>query len=111
MSSVRKLAFLAGFLLLAAFGMAACSDHGVIEEEKFALIYTDLLVAQDSLGADTLSTSRILAGLYEKYDITAESYRYTVESYNAKPERWNLFFEKVYAELERRRNELLKMDK
>ena len=108
MSGLHRLGYLAVFLLLAVFGLAACGDQGVIEEEQFALIYTDLLVAQDSLGSDTLTTSRILAGLYEKYDITAESYRYTIESYNAKPERWNLFFEKVYAELERRRNELLK---
>jgi hypothetical protein len=71
-----------------------------MSEEKFVSFYTDMVIAQDSLGTSTAATKKIRENLYKKYDINEEMYRQTIDFYNKDPQKWEEFFDKVIKNLE-----------
>ena len=73
-----------------------------IPEEKFVNYYIDLAVAQDSLGRGIPATQKILIALDTKYNVTREQYNRTLKYYNDNPEKWELFYDKVIPELQKR---------
>jgi hypothetical protein len=90
---------------LAAF--VACSEGETIDEATFVEFYADLALMQDTIGYNVEATDSALAILYERYDVSPETYRNTVDYYNKTQEAWKKFFDKVLAELERRRDDAI----
>ncbi len=74
-----------------------------IPEGKFVNYYIDLVTAQDTLGKDVPATEKILVSLDTKYSVTREQYDKTLKYYNENPEKWELFYDKVTAELQKRK--------
>ena len=94
------------FILLATLtiGFAAfvfyATNVKTIEQDTFIKLYTDYLVAQDSLGNDVASSIKIREQLYKKYSVTEEEYLSTINEYNSDPKKWAEFFGKVMENLE-----------
>jgi hypothetical protein len=82
-------------LLLAAPG---CERYGLLEEDRFVVIYADILIA-----SDTTSVNQAREQAFKKHNITEEEYQNTVEYYNNNPEEWEFFFNKVIAHIEEER--------
>src|SRR4030042_5130698 len=82
-------------LFIILFLFYGCRDRNIIEEEKFVIIYSDLLIATDSTTVDSAKT-----GVFKRYDISGEKYEKTVEYYNSNPQKWEEFFNKVIAHIE-----------
>ncbi|MDP3149505.1 MAG: DUF4296 domain-containing protein [Ignavibacteria bacterium] len=94
------------FILLAALtiGFAAIifymTNVKTIEQDTFVKLYTDYLIAQDSLGSDVASSKKIREKLYKKYSVTEEDYLSTINVYNSDQKKWAEFFGKVMENLE-----------
>jgi hypothetical protein len=82
-------------LLLCIIG---CSN-GRIKEDKFVLVYTDLVIAQDTLGNRFLLYG-LKGKVFKRYDVSEKEYNATLDYYNQDPKRWELFFTKAAAHLE-----------
>lgn len=95
---MTKTTFVLTFFL-AAF-LSNCSENKVIDEDKFIKIYTDLIIAQDSIDTNYGNLDSIRSVILKKYNIQQEQYESTIEYYNQNPERWKNFFEKAIAYLE-----------
>ena len=95
-------------LIAAAFAaLFACSEGETMDEGTFINFYADLALMQDTIGYNVEATDSALEILYERYDVTPETYRNTVDKYNRTQEAWRKFFDKTLAELERRREEAI----
>ncbi len=79
-----------------------------IPESKFVSYYIDFVVMQDSLGRDKASTDKIIDALDKKYSVTRKEYEATIDYYSADTERWELFFNKVIKEAQKKEKEALK---
>jgi len=98
------------FLILVSYGIlfAACQNQSRIDEDKFVKIYTDMVIAQDSIiekkEADSLQVvnPRTVArdSVLKKHNVSLAQYQATVNYYNQDPERWQTFFDKVLAEVD-----------
>jgi hypothetical protein len=88
------------FLILFAvlIFIQGCQRMGVIDEDKFVEIYSDLLIA-----GDTTSVAEAKDIVFPRYNISEDEYQNTVEYYNNNPEEWETFFNKVIAHIEQKR--------
>jgi hypothetical protein len=84
-------------LLLFLFTLAGCS--GRINEDKFILVYSDLVIAQDTLKTNN-SLNAIKSTVFRKYDVTEKEYNETLKYYNSDPRKWEEFFNKTISHLE-----------
>lgn len=96
---MTKTTFILIAFLLAAF-LSNCSNNEVIEEDKFIKIYTDIIIAQDSIENDPEKLDSLRSEVFKKYNIDQIQYEKTIEYYNEDPERWKSFFEKTIAYIE-----------
>ncbi len=94
------------FVFIALVSLAGCKPR--ISESKFVNYYIDFVVMQDSLGRDKGSTDKIIDALDKKYSVTRKEYEATIDYYSADTERWELFFNKVIKEAQKREKEALK---
>jgi hypothetical protein len=85
------------FSLLLLYG---CKKEGVLEEERFVKIYSEILIA-----GDTTSVNLAKKDVFERYNISEEEYRATVDHYNKNPKDWDIFFNKVIAHIESLKND------
>jgi hypothetical protein len=76
----------------------SCSDREPVGRDKMVRIYTDLLLAQDSLtfksnvpGKNALQDS-VKQGIFRKYNVSSADYENTINYYNENPEYWESFF-------------------
>ncbi|MBA4250443.1 MAG: hypothetical protein C0425_02735 [Chlorobiaceae bacterium] len=106
----KNLFSIAFFLLTAIIIFYILFADQKMSEEKFILFYTDLIIAQDSLGNDLQSNEAIRKSLFEKYDVSESEYQNTLDYFNQKSERWESFFGKVIEHLEKRQAENLKKE-
>jgi hypothetical protein len=86
------------FLLLILFIAIGCRKEGVIEEDKFVLVYSDLLIA-----GDTVAVSEAKKEVFPRHNISESEYQNTVDYYNSNPDQWENFFNKVIAHIEEQR--------
>ncbi len=98
------------FLILVFYGVlfSACKNQNRINEDKFVKIYTDMVIAQDSI-IDKKTTDSLHVinphtnardSVLKKYNVSLEQYQLTVDFYNQDPERWQTFFDKVIANVD-----------
>ena len=96
------------FILPALFAVIiffSCNDNKVIEEEKFIKVYVDLLLVQDTTSSYQIPVDSISAVVFKTHGITAENYQHTIDHYNSSPEKWEDFFSKATAYVEKLKQE------
>jgi hypothetical protein len=84
-------------LLLFLLAFAGCS--GRINEDKFILVYSDLVIAQDTLKTNN-NLNSIKSTVFRKYNVTEKEYAVTLNYYNSDPRKWEAFFNKAISRLE-----------
>lgn len=82
-----------------------CTEEKLIPEDKLIDIYVDILIAQDTVSAASVSTDSIKTLVLAKYDVTDSLYNHTIQYYNQNPERWEKFFDKAIQYVEKRKGE------
>jgi Domain of unknown function (DUF4296) len=88
-------------LLLLTVFFAGCSHK--INEDKFILIYSDLVIAQDTLKVNN-NIDEIKKRVFKKYNVSEMEYAATLNYYNSDPRKWEAFFNKTISHLEGLRN-------
>lgn len=76
----------------------SCSGNKSIDEEKFLLVYTDLIIMQDTSG--TSGHDSLKVAVFKRHNISEEDYKKTIAYYNDEPGRWEEFFNKAIAHVE-----------
>jgi hypothetical protein len=94
-NQLNKSAFLFFTSLLFSILIFNCSDDKIIEQDKFVLIYSDLLIAQDTVSFDEKTADSLKLSILKKHNVTKNDYEKTIEYYNEDLERWEEFFDKV----------------
>ena len=84
-------------LLLFIFVLTGCSNR--INEDKFILVYSDLVIAQDTLKTNN-NLNAIKSTVFRKYNVTEKEYTETLKYYNSDPRKWEAFFNKTISHLE-----------
>ncbi len=85
-------------ILLFAFStifIASCKKKNVIEKEKFAEVYVEILISQEKYKGDFAKADSSRKVIYSKYEITDEQYHSTLENYGSDQKKWDDFFELV----------------
>jgi hypothetical protein len=83
-------------LLLLLLSFTGCSHK--INEDKFILIYSDLVIAQDTLKNNNLD--EIKNTVFKRYNVSETEYIETLNYYNSDPRKWEAFFNKTISHLE-----------
>ena len=84
--------FFLTFLLI-----SGCSNDRILNEEKFVKVYTDLVIAHDTITEKTTNFDSVKQAVFKKYGITAGQYDSTVNYYNKDVDRWQSFFKTATA--------------
>jgi len=95
-------------LILLFLFISACDKGPPIPEEKFIIVYVDLLIIQDTTTASTFSPDSIKTLVFTRHNISAEDYDATVNYYNSQPEKWVAFFDTTTAYVENLKKEAKK---
>jgi hypothetical protein len=90
------------------FLLSGCDTNKIIEEEKFIEIYTDIIIAKDTVSETTMSKNALIKSILVKYNVTFDEYKTTVEYYNEDSERWEKFFAQAITYLEKKRKDSAK---
>ena len=99
------------FQLAVLFFLSGCSQNNKIDEDKFIKIYTDIAVAQDTLKAATYNFDSLKTVVFKRFGITSKDYNSTIDYYNQDPQRWEKFFDKVTAYVEKLRKQSTSTEK
>lgn len=93
------------FIISSVILFNSCSYEGPVEQEKMIMIYTDMLLAQDSSGSGSSFKSEgrgkgalhdsVKSGIFLKYNVSPAEYEKTIAYYNEDQERWENFFKKT----------------
>ena len=84
-------------LLLLLLSFTGCSHK--INEDKFILIYSDLVIAQDTAKVNN-NLDEIKNMIFKKYNVSETEYIETLNYYNGDPRKWEAFFNKTISHLE-----------
>ena len=85
------------FLILLLLFSAGCSHK--INEDKFVLIYSDLVIAKDTL-KENINLDEIKNRVFKRYNVSSKEYSETLNYYNSDPRKWEVFFNKTISHLE-----------
>lgn len=94
-----------GILILLSFILFACEEKQVISEETFLSFYSDMVVAQDSIGRSPAAIDSIHTLLFPKYGIDSTALENTLQYYNDNPDLWEPFFDKAMKRMEEKKAE------
>jgi hypothetical protein len=92
-------------LLLVLTLITGCNQNKIIDEDKFIVIYSDLIIAKDTTSSQLQSSDAILKKILARNKIELADYKATVDYYNQDSQRWESFFSKTIAYLEKKRKE------
>ena len=92
-------------LLLNLALITGCNQNKIIDEDKFIVIYSDLIIAKDTTSSQIHSSDAILINILARNKIELADYKATVQYYNEDSQRWESFFSKTIAYLEKKRKE------
>ncbi|MFZ0455447.1 MAG: DUF4296 domain-containing protein [Ignavibacteriaceae bacterium] len=88
--------YILSFTFLSLF-IISCSKNKILDEDKFVKVYTDLVIAHDTIPGKTASFDSVKYAVFNKYGISAGQYDTTVDYYNKDVERWQSFFKTATA--------------
>lgn len=86
-------------LFLISLFLGGCVKDQKIKEETLIKVYADLVIARESLAADSLSFTNEQKVIFTRYNVTQKLYIKTLDFYKKNPDKWKSFFEKVIAYL------------
>jgi Domain of unknown function (DUF4296) len=75
--------------------ISGCSNDKILDETKFVKVYTDLVIANDTLSATKSNFDSVKQTVFKRYGITSGQYDSTVNYYNKDMKRWESFFNTV----------------
>jgi hypothetical protein len=78
----------------------SCSKEKIITQDKLVQIYSDMLIAQDTVSLSSAGLDSLREAVLKKYNVTDELYKKTLDYYNRDSDRWEDFFNKVIAHVE-----------
>ncbi len=78
----------------------SCSKDDILPEDKFRKIYIDILVTQDTLTDNSISTDSLKTLILQKYYVTDSLFTKTIEYYYYNPDKWEKFFEEAIKHVE-----------
>ncbi len=81
------------------FFLSSCSNDKIINQDKLVLIYSDLLIAQDTVSLSKEGLDSLRQSVFRKYKVNEEEYKITINYYNEDIKRWEDFFDKVTAHI------------
>lgn len=87
---------------------SGCGSDNIIPEDKFVEVYTDIILATDTSSENLPSKDDIIKNVLMKHSVTLEEYKSMVQYYNQETERWEKFFTKAAAYLEKKRKNAAK---
>jgi len=80
-----------------------CERNKIIEEEKFVKIYTDIIIANDTISNTSQLEDAVIKSVLSKHNVTLDDYKSTIQYYNQDSERWEKFFAKAVSNLEKKK--------
>lgn len=83
-----------------SFIIFSCEEKQPISEDKFVLVYTDFMFAQDTSIINDNNLDSLRSEIFNRHNITADEYQQTLDTYNKIPQMWEAFFEKVITHIE-----------
>ena len=86
-------------MFLSALLLGGCAKEQRIKEKTFVKIYSDLVIAQDSLVADSSGFVDEQKNIFTRYNVDQKIYVKTLEYYQKNPDEWKSLFKKVIAYL------------
>jgi len=92
-----KILLLLIFVTIISF--LGCSKEKKINEDTFVLIYTDMVIAQDSMSAGSTGFEIEKKNIYSRYNVDKELYIHTLDYYKKNPEEWKKLFDKIISYL------------
>jgi hypothetical protein len=95
--------FMRIFLAVVIYMSYGCNRIKIIEEEKFIEIYTDIIIAKDTVSETKQSKDAIIKSVLAKHNVTPDAYKITIQYYNQDSERWEKFFSQAITYLEKKR--------
>jgi predicted ribosome quality control (RQC) complex YloA/Tae2 family protein len=91
-----KYFFIIILYIASSFLYLSCSDEKIIkDEEKFAAIYVNLLINEETNRRDSLKLKSEEEKIFKKNKATRAQFEETLKYYNEKPERWREVFELI----------------
>jgi len=75
--------------------IVSCSEKPPADEQKFMLVYIDLISFPDSLHNNPEMFEKFREDVFNKHGLKREDYNRMIEYYNSKPELWDEFFQKA----------------
>jgi Domain of unknown function (DUF4296) len=97
LNHLSNLSIILSLFLLFLFG---CKNNEVIEQDKMVLIYTDLMIAQDTSVVNDKNLDSLRTTIFNRHNIAESDYEKTIGYYNEELERWEDFFDKVTSHIE-----------
>ncbi len=110
LSKIIKYIFLS-FLFFTISFLPGCSKNKIIDEEEFVKIYTDIVIAQDTSNVAANKFDSLKTVIFKRHGITNKEYSSTIEYFNKDPQRWEKFFDKVIAYIDKLRMQSSTPDK
>jgi hypothetical protein len=83
---------------------SGCSNDRILDEEKFVKVYTDLVIAHDTIPDGKANFDSVKQAVFNRYGITRGQYDSTVSYYNKDVDRWQSFFNSATAYIDTLRN-------
>lgn len=89
-------------LIAAVFSIIlySCDGSNKIPEDDFIKIYSDIIIAQDTLKLSGEELLSIKKNILKKHNYSEQDYEFTVNYYNEDVKRWEIFFDKAIKYLE-----------
>lgn len=91
-------------LFLCLLGFVSCNKNtdstSLKNQEQFVQVYVELLKLQDSISVQQPSFLDSSRAILQKYHFTEEEYNRSLSYFDEKPERWQLFYQKVLEQLQ-----------
>jgi hypothetical protein len=88
------------FIILFSIPFFSCSNKKIIDKTKFVKVYTDIVIAQDTVPMNKPVFDSVKQAVFKRYGVTSEQYDSTVSHYNKDVSRWQNFFTLVSAHID-----------
>jgi hypothetical protein len=88
------------FVIIAGLIFFSCSGK-TVDEKTFVAVYCDLTIAHDTLDAGAFKKEK--QSILNKYSVTEQQLSATYNEYYQTPKKWESFFEKSLARMEKMR--------
>ncbi|NWF49222.1 MAG: DUF4296 domain-containing protein [Ignavibacteriaceae bacterium] len=100
MNDLRKKTPFLFFVLFVVIFAASCDKEEAIPEDEFVVVFTDLIIANDTADFNKTNRLEVKKAVLKKHNITEEQYKRTLDFYNKDPEKWKEFFDRAVTRAE-----------